>query len=143
MRQLFGDEYREEFIVPTTNYHPIVSKATTQFAVRGMAHVAGGAFYRLKDMVGNTNTDLVILRCHSLKTQPIFQEIYSRGVKDEDMYKTFNCGMGFLMGMSKEDAVIFTTNLRESINADIVGAVLLGKGLVKIQSQFSKNMVVY
>lgn len=143
VRQLFGGEFKEEFTVPTMDYHRIVSTATIQFAVRGMVHVAGGAFYRLKNMVEKKDTDVIISRNHSLKPQPIFEEIYSRGVKDEEMYKIFNCGIGFFIGMSGNQAGKFIANLHAGINADIVGAIIPGRGKVKIQSQFSKKMVVY
>lgn len=139
VRELFGDEMRKEFTRPTHIYHDVVSKVLEKFSVHGMVHVAGGGYTRLKPLLRGTNAVII---GDSFCPHQIFQEIYERGVSDKEMYETFNCGTGFFMGMSEKDAEMFTARLKGKIKANIAGVVVSGTGKVKIQSQFSKKIVV-
>ena len=98
-------------------------------------HITGGAFTKLKDLLDKT--DAIISK--PPKPQPIFKEIYAKGMSDQRMYKTFNCGIGFVAAVSPKDA---TTTL-EITTGKIIGQVAKGTGKVKITSAFSNRLVEY
>ncbi len=138
VRNIFGDEIRLEFIVPTAIYLDQILSLNKKFQINGMMHITGGAFTKLKDVLNNCNA--VIKNDHKLKPPMIFKEIYSKGVTDEDMYKTFNCGVGFIISVSRESA---NKIVKSNKNTDIIGEVISGNGKVKIESAFGNNVLTF
>lgn len=139
VRALFGDTVRPEFIVPTTIYIDTVSRLGDAVDIHGMMHMTGGSYAKLLDILPK-DADITIRRAHFLVPQSIFKEIYETGVTDKDMYQTFNCGIGFIMGMSAADA---ERALDLAPEAAIVGKVTAGKGQVHVESSFSHKLVTY
>jgi len=135
VREVFGEEDRVEFIEPTKIYLDEILDLNSKFDIHGMMHITGGAYSKLKDLL--ENTDVEINRIHKLEPQNIFKELYKRGVSDEKMYKTFNCGIGFILSVSSEDA----DNVINGLEADIIGKVVSGTGKVKIESMFSDKVI--
>lgn len=136
VREVFGDEYRPEFVEPTAIYLDQILDLDKRFDIHGMMHITGGAFTKLKDLLDDA--DAIVTDKHKLQPQEIFRDIYDRGVSDEEMYKTFNCGVGFVLSTSPKDAKKI---IAEIDNADIIGEVIAGNGKVKVQSMFSNNKV--
>jgi len=135
VREVFGEEDRVEFIEPTKIYLDEILDLNSKFDIHGMMHITGGAYSKLKDLL--ENTDVEINRIHKLEPQNIFKELYKRGVSDEKMYKTFNCGIGFILSVSSEDA----DNVINGLEADIIGKVVSGTGKIKIESMFSDKII--
>ena len=135
VREVFGQEYRSEFVEPTKIYLDEVLDLNSKFDIHGMMHITGGAYSKLKDLL--ENTDVEINRARKLKPQNIFKELYKRGVSDEEMYKTFNCGIGFILSVSSEDA----DNVITELDTDIIGRVVPGTGKIKIESMFSNKVI--
>ncbi|MFH1714384.1 MAG: AIR synthase-related protein [Candidatus Nealsonbacteria bacterium] len=135
VREVFGEEDRAEFIEPTKIYLDEVLNLNSKFDIHGMMHITGGAYSKLKDLL--ENTDVEINKVHKLEPQSIFKELYKRGVSDEEMYKTFNCGIGFILSVSSEDA----DNVITELDADIIGKVVSGTSKIKIESMFSDKLI--
>lgn len=135
VREIFGEEDRVEFIEPTKIYLSEVLDLNSKFDIHGMMHITGGAYSKLKDLL--ENTDVEINKVHKLEPQNIFKELYKRGVSDEEMYKTFNCGIGFILSVSSEDA----DNVITELDADIIGKIVSGTGKIKIESMFSDKVI--
>lgn len=140
VRELFQGEIKEEFTIPTLIYSDKILDINKRFEIHGLTHVTGGAFSKIKDFLVNAD---VIINNHKLKPQNIFYEIYNKSLSDEEMYKTFNCGIGFILGASKNAAhgIVSELNLL-GLKADIIGEVVKGTGKVKIKSAFSDREVV-
>ncbi len=132
VRELFREETRKEFTVPTRVYAYDILSLSERISIHGMMHITGGAFTKLKDVLGN-DADVFVKRNAQLQPQEIFQEIYQRGVSDEEMYKTFNCGIGFVFSVSPEDA----KNIPAQFRAFPIGEVIKGRGQITIESAFS------
>ncbi len=58
------------------------------------------------------------------------------------MYKTFNCGIGFVIGVEEKYADEILKNVKE-FKADIIGEVIKGNHRIKIESMFSEMEVEY
>lgn len=143
LRKVLGKDYKnhlKELVKPTLIYSDLILKLLDKFEISAMGHITGGAFTKLKDLL--ENLDVIIKRKHSLSPQGIFKEIYKRGVSDEEMYKTFNCGIGFVLSINKAQAESLSFAIKKSgFKADIIGEVVLGSGKVKIESKFSKKHI--
>ncbi len=131
IREVFNNGYNPDFIVPTTIYLDEILALDERFDIRGMMHITGGAYTKLKDLL--CGVDAIFKRDHRLQPQPIFRNLYERGISDEEMYKTFNCGVGFVLSVSQQDA----GKIISELDADIIGEVISGSGKIKIESMFS------
>lgn len=85
-------------------YYKAVSKLMKKVEVRGLAHITGGG------LPGNLPRILpkkytCIIELEGRKIPKIFQKIQRRGrVSIEDMFNTFNMGVGLVIVVSKKDA---------------------------------------
>jgi phosphoribosylformylglycinamidine cyclo-ligase len=79
----------EELLVPTRIYSEILSM-NRRCEVHGLAHITGGGLLNLRRL-----TALGFDLSDPLPPQEIFKMIQAEGVEVEEMYKTFNMGMGF------------------------------------------------
>ena len=113
-----------------------------KFTINGMMHMTGGAFTKLKDIA--EHVDVEITRNHILHPQSIFQELYQRGVQDEEMYQTFNCGIGFIVSTpeNEADSIIKEIN-KAGFQADRIGKSVQGTGKIKIESMFSNKLIEF
>jgi phosphoribosylformylglycinamidine cyclo-ligase len=139
VREIFGKNIRQEFTLPTLIYFDEIFNLNKKFKINGMVHVTGGAFTRLKDLL--TNADAKINRNHKLKPQRIFIDLYKQGVPDKEMYKIFNCGIGFILSVKKTEAKKILAAIK-NFKGDIIGEITPGDGKIKIESAFSKKEVV-
>ncbi len=141
IRKLFKDKFRMEFITPTRDYIDKIFEIDKKININGMCHITGGAYIKLQDLLYNNN--LQIRKNHILKPQDIFYEIYEKGVSDYEMYKTFNCGIGFILGINKKDENKFIDEMAGRFKCDVIGKITKGNGKIKIESQFSKRKIEF
>ena len=112
-----------------------------------MMHITGGAYTKLKDIMAesditNTMIDIIIGNEHEVKPQKIFYELYKKKVSDKDMYKTFNCGVGFVLSSGEKEARNIVGEIKSGgFEADVIGKVVAGSGKVKIDSMFSNKII--
>ena len=80
----------EALLRPTEIYVNPVLESLKKCKINGLAHITGGSFtklLRLKQIGYHLD--------NMQKTPPLMQLIEDTGVKNEEMYKTFNMGVGF------------------------------------------------
>jgi phosphoribosylformylglycinamidine cyclo-ligase len=110
----------EELLMPTKIYAE-VPEIVKKYEVHGMAHITGGGILNLKRL-----KNLRFNIADPLPVQKIFRVIQELGNVDEDeMYRTFNMGMGFAIILPKEQA----KRLEEDGIGKIVGWVDEGEGV--------------
>jgi len=136
VREIFGNKYRKEFTEPTRIYIDEIISLINQHKVHGMMHISGGAFTKLKDILGKA--DIVIHQPKELQPQDVFQQIYKKGVSDKTMYSTLNCGVGFILSVPKNEVEKVVRYVK---NASVMGEVIRGNGQVHIKSAFSGKMI--
>lgn len=141
VREVFGKEFRPDFIKPTFVYLLEILKLVEKFDIGGMMHITGGAYTKLIDLL-DENLDAKIFRSHKLQPQKIFQEMFSRGVSEKEMYQTFNCGIGYIFSIKKNQAEKCLAVVKD-FPADIIGEIISGSGKVIVESKFSNKIVEY
>lgn len=136
VRHIFGRKFRKEFTEPTTIYLQDIISLLEKCDISGMMHITGGAFTKLKDVL-NKN-DARIFHPKKLEPQKIFREIFAKEPANKMMYSTFNCGVGFIVSVPKEQSSKALSCLK---NADIIGQVTEGSGKIHIKSAFDNKIV--
>nr|WP_157212178.1 phosphoribosylformylglycinamidine cyclo-ligase [Desulfomonile tiedjei] len=99
-----GKPLGEVLLTPTRIYVKSVLKLCSEIPVKGMAHITGGGF------IGNIPRVLpescaVRIRRRSWEIPPVFRMIQrDASLDDEDMYLTFNMGIGMVIVVNPGDA---------------------------------------
>ncbi|AIY89135.1 phosphoribosylformylglycinamidine cyclo-ligase [Geoglobus acetivorans] len=109
----------EELLVPTRIYSEVLGVAR-EHDIHGMAHITGGGLLNLKRL---KKVKFVI--DSPLKPQKIFTFLQELGnIETDEMYRTFNMGMGFMLICGESTA----EELRKELEGDVVGHVEEGEG---------------
>jgi phosphoribosylformylglycinamidine cyclo-ligase len=110
---------------PTEIYVKPVLEALDKCKINGLAHITGGSFtklLRLKKIGFNLDS--------MPKTPPLMQLIQDRGVKEVEMYKTFNMGVGFCVIAPKNDvSKIRSIFKKHKITSHEVGTIIKKTGV--------------
>ncbi len=117
----FGDTtFGRELLKPTRIYHEI-PEVIQKVKVHGMAHITGSGLLKLKRL-----KNLKYKIENPLKPHKIFEFLMEEGNVDPDeMYRTFNMGMGFAIILPEDEA----EKLPDFIDGRIVGTVDDGEGI--------------
>ena len=113
---------------PHTSYLNEVEWLLENTDVHGMAHITGGGVPGNLVRVLPKNLDGLIKR-NSAPRPRIFDLIQERGVDEQEMFRVFNMGFGYLTILSESDAEKVLANLPTSF---IAGRIEDGQGLVKL-----------
>ena len=95
----------DELLKPTKIYvNMIKSIQKSGIKIKGCSHITGGGFYENVPRMLPEGVHAVIEK-DSFTKPPIFKMISDAGaVKEEDMYNTFNMGIGMVIAADKDDA---------------------------------------
>jgi len=103
---------------PTSNLQP---------PIRGIAHITGGGIPGNVPRILPEGLGARIDRS-AWETPPLFRLIEERGnVAEEEMYRTFNMGIGIVLAVAPEDVDAVRSALPEAL---VVGEVVKGEGVV-------------
>ena len=99
-----GKTLREAIIAPTRLYVKPILAALEKFIIKGMAHITGGGITENVPRVLPENT-VAQIDAKAWKLPKLFQWLQKAGnVETQEMYRTFNCGIGMVVIIAKEDA---------------------------------------
>jgi phosphoribosylformylglycinamidine cyclo-ligase len=118
------DEWGEELLTPTRIYVKEILDVLGP-DVHGLSHITGSGLRKIKRVLpkgsGAEITD-------PLEPQKIFNEIQKQGdVSDQEMYRTFNMGMGFAIICAPEAADKIISKLKSK--SKVVGKIVKGEGV--------------
>lgn len=122
--QTLGDA----LLAPTRIYVKAIHELLTTYDIHAMAHITGGGLLENIPRVLPDNTQAVIDN-GSLQLPEIFQWLQENGnVETEEMYRTFNCGVGMVLIVSEDEADAIVTSLNKtSEKAWRLGAIAAGE----------------
>ncbi len=98
--KLNGVELSEILLKPTKIYVKAILKLLESYEIKGMAHITGGGFVENIPRMFRQNLRIVIEK-NSYKIPEIFEYLMDLGVSEEEMYKTFNMGIGLVLAVDK------------------------------------------
>ncbi len=112
----------EELLAPTRIYvEPIIELLEKKIEVSGLANITGGAFTKLKRL-----NEKICFNLDNLPQpiSPIFNLIRQKGkITYDEMYKTFNMGIGFCIIAPKESE----TNIMKIVQKHKINLYKIGK----------------
>ncbi len=93
---------KDEVLKPTKIYSKEILKLTKNNLINSAAHITGGGLIenllRSTPINSTLNVDL-----SKIKITKIFKWLKSKNISDKEMMKTFNCGIGFCVIVSKKN----------------------------------------
>lgn len=121
----------EELIKPTRIYVKQVSKAVETAYIKGIVHITGGGF--------NENIPRIIpeglkadVYMGGWEVPPVFGYIQKRGgIEEEEMYRTFNMGIGLVMAVAPDQSDLLLEGLKDD-GASVIGRIFRGIGGVEL-----------
>lgn len=128
-----GSTLGEALMVPTRIYPELILDLISKFEIKGMSNITGGGFYENiprmfpEGITANINTkDINVL--------PIFKLMQREGNIDVDeMYSTFNMGIGMVMAVGADIAEKVISYLNEKDEKPvIIGKTVKREGELKI-----------
>lgn len=90
----------EILLEPTRIYVNTIMSLLKKFEIKGMAHVTGGGFYENIPRMFKGDFTAVVKK-DSYQVPEIFKYLMSKGVAEEQMYNTYNMGIGFVLAVDK------------------------------------------
>ncbi len=112
-------------LTPTEIYVKPVLEMIDRCKINGLAHITGGAFTKLLRLK-KIGYDLDCMP----RSPPLFELMQKRGVKTEEMYKTFNMGIGFCVVTPKDNASkIISIFKKHKIKTQKIGQIINKKGV--------------
>jgi len=99
-----GQTLAQALLTPTKIYIKPLLELMKQVDVKALSHITGGGFTENIPRVLPNNTKAV-LKQDKLELPAIFQWIQDKGnIALEEMYRTFNCGIGMVLCVAADDA---------------------------------------
>ena len=117
----------EHLLTPTKIYVKSIQKLMESVKINGMAHITGGG---LIENVPRTIPDGFCANIDKKKVEihPIFKHEYFKKVTEDELWGTFNMGVGFIVIVKKEDAEKTIGILKENgENAYEIGYISKGE----------------
>lgn len=88
---------RQYLLQPTQIYTEIVHKSMETFAIKGMVHITGGGFFENIPRVLPAGCAAEVT-VQSIEMPYVFEKIIrDHNIQQEEMYATFNMGVGYIM----------------------------------------------
>ena len=99
-----GCSVADELLIPTRIYVRSILNLLRDFAIHGIAHITGGG---LPENVPRILPKGCLARIHTSSWEiPAIFRVLQRGgnIVDEELFRTFNCGIGMVLSVSAADA---------------------------------------
>lgn len=145
VRKLFGDSDKAEMekyddrlggtlaevlLMPTKIYVRSILSLIEKVPVKGIAHITGGGFIENIPRIFPEGIGCEIDK-HSYEVPAVFRVMQEKaGISDEQIYNTFNMGIGMVVCVSPENAAAAKKSLEESgEEVVLLGKTVSGKGV--------------
>lgn len=122
-----GMTFIEQIMKPHTPYYKAVKGLFGKDILRGMAHITGGG---IKGNLGRVIPEGLTAQIDLSKVRllPIFKYIRKSGnISDEEMFHTFNCGVGLCIVVRKKDAAAVMRHISEHYDCYEIGRIRSGE----------------
>jgi phosphoribosylformylglycinamidine cyclo-ligase len=128
-----GLTFGEELLRPHRSYAPVL-KLMKKNLISGCAHITGGGFTDNVNRIlpAGCNADI---DSRTWTPLPIFKWLQAQGgVENNEMYRTFNMGIGMVLAVHHKDVgdVLHAKEI-SSFKPRVVGSVVAGSGKVKLE----------
>ena len=129
---------KSELIKPTKIYVKEVLKLIDKNLINGCANITGGG---LADNIKRVIPDNLVaeINLNEVKALKIFKWLNKNGISDNEMLKTFNCGVGFCLIISPNKYESIKKHFTKKFKPYIIGKISTGKNKVKLNGSVNWN----
>ena len=109
-----GQPLGQSLLEPTRIYVKAIHQLLEQIDIHAMSHITGGGLLENlpRVMVENTRAQI---DASSWDLPPVFQWLQQQGnIEQQEMYRTFNCGVGMVLVIDADDADIALETLNKA-----------------------------
>ena len=134
-----GMSVAEALLVPHRSYLPLLRPLLDQGVIKGMAHITGGGITDNLPRALPAGVHAVVER-GAWEVPSIFRWLQRTGsVPVDDMFRTFNMGIGLIVACAADNANALVTALAGAgePNAVVIGRIDAGAGLVRYEPEVS------
>ena len=123
-----NDDLLDDLLAPTRIYVKSVRQLLEHVDVHGMVHITGGGFFENIPRVFNNPDHGALLTLDSWQQPDVFSWLQQAGnISNDEMMSTFNCGLGMLLLVAKDDVEQTLQTLTDQGEAPLlVGQVVEG-----------------
>ena len=123
-----NDDLLDDLLAPTRIYVKSVRQLLEHVDVHGMMHITGGGFFENIPRVFNNPDHGALLNLDSWQQPDVFSWLQQAGnISNDEMMSTFNCGLGMLLVVAKDDVEQTLQTLKDQGEAPVlVGQVVEG-----------------
>ena len=128
--------FKNEFIRPTKIYVPEVLKLIDKGLLNGCANITGGGIpENIKRVIPeNFCANIDLSKINPLK---IFHWLKKNNIKDEEMIKTFNCGVGFCIIVENKNLNKINKYFKKKYKPYVIGKISEDKNKVKLNGSIN------
>lgn len=125
-----GETLGEALLRPTKIYTRVCNAVLEKADVHGIVHITGGGFYENIPRIIPEGLGVEI-SLGSWQVPPLFQYIANcANIAEEDLFATFNMGIGMMMVVSKDSAEQVMEIIKEAgEQPSVIGRIVEGKGV--------------
>ena len=93
---------KKEILKPTKIYAKEILKLANKNLINAAAHITGGGL--IENLLRSVPKNLTLnIDLSKIKTMEIFKWLKNKNITDQEMMRTFNCGVGFCMIVNKKN----------------------------------------
>ena len=132
-----GLTFVEQIMKPHTPYYKSIKGLFDKEIIHGMAHITGGGIEgNLCRIIPDGLSAKIDLS--KIKTLNIFKYIRNNGnISDEEMLRTFNCGVGFNVVVAQKDKVTVMKHINQFYDCYEIGTIEKGNVKVGFESRIN------
>jgi phosphoribosylformylglycinamidine cyclo-ligase len=125
---------KNELLKPTKIYVKEVLNLINKNLINGCANITGGG---LADNIKRVIPDKMVaeINLNKVKTKKIFKWLKENNIKDEEMLKTFNCGVGFCLIINPKNLTKVKNFFTSEFEPYIIGKIVSGKNKVRLDGK--------
>ncbi len=127
---------KKELLKPTKIYVQEVLRLINKNFINGCANITGGG---LADNIKRIIPENLIaeINLDKVKTTRIFNWLKKNNISDQEMLKTFNCGVGFCLIINPKELNKVKTYFTNRYKPYVIGKILKGKNKVKLNGKIN------
>jgi len=122
---------KSELLKPTKIYVKEIMNLLNNKLINGCANITGGGLYdNIKRIIPDKLSANINL--NQIKTSKIFNWLKKNGISDEEMLKTFNCGVGFCLIIESKNLKKINKFFSKEYKPYVIGKISEGNKKVKV-----------
>ena len=122
---------KKELLKPTKIYTEEILKLVNKNLVNSAAHITGGGL--IENLTRSVPKNLSInIDLAKIKTKKIFRWLKSKNISDDEMLKTFNCGVGFCIIVDKKNVKKIQKFFSKDYMPYVIGHISQGQKKINI-----------